>query len=376
MTPSSTTRSPLPTMLQAGTCALQQDKESYAQRSAANIENYIGTARVPIGLAGPVTVLGEHAQGSFHIPMATTEGTLVASTTRGMKVINACGGVKVRVVRNGGIQRAPVFEFKTIDDAFAFTQSVNADWSWLRPVMESTTSHGKLMDIRSWQMGRMVCVRMTMDPGDASGQNMVSIASQKGTEALLARFPTIRRFRMGGGLSGEKVPCSINALLGRGKGVTASISIPADVMHSITRADIADLPRLHQSYSNFALWAGNSNSHLSLTNTLTAMFIAAGQDVATLPESNSAQNILDYDAAQGVLHWDVHIPNVNAGTVGGGTSLPTQRECLEIMGCHGTGKVNKFVELCAVASLANEISFWGAMCAQEWISAHAGLRER
>jgi len=376
MTHPSVSQSALPTMLLAGTCVLQQDKELYAQRSAANIENYIGTTRIPIGLAGPVTVLGEHAQGSFHIPMATTEGTLVASTTRGMKVINACGGVKVRVVRNGGIQRAPVFEFHTIDDAFAFTQSLNADWSWLRPIMESTTSHGKLMDIRCWQMGRMVCVRMTMDPGDASGQNMVSIASQKGTEALLERFSTIHRFRMGGGLSGEKVPCSINALLGRGKGVTASISIPAEVMRRITRADIADLPRLHQSYSNFALWAGNSNSHLSLTNTLTAMFIAAGQDVATLPESNSAQNILDYDAAQGVLHWDVHIPNVNAGTVGGGTGLPTQRECLEIMGCHGNGKVNKFVELCAVASLANEISFWGAMCAQEWISAHAGLRSR
>ena len=376
MTEASATPRALPTMLQAGTCALQQDKELYAQRSTANIENYIGTARIPIGLAGPVTVLGEHAQGDFHIPMATTEGTLVASTTRGMKVINACGGVKVRVVRNGGIQRAPVFQFNTIDDAFEFAQSINTDWSWLRPIMESTTSHGKLMDIRCWQMGRMVCVRMTMDPGDASGQNMVSISSQKGAEALLERFPTIYRFRMGGGLSGEKVPCSINSLLGRGKGVTASISIPAEVMRRITRADIADMPRLHQSYSNFALWAGNSNSHLSLTNTLAAMFIAAGQDVATLQESNSAQNILDYDAAQGVLHWDVHIPNINAGTVGGGTGLPTQRECLEIMGCHGSGKVNKFVELCAVASLANEISFWGAMCAQEWISAHAGLRSR
>ena len=131
-----------------------------------------------------------------------------------------------------------------------------------------------------------------------------------------------------------------------------------------------------RSYSNFALWSGNSNSHLSLPNALAAVFIAAGQDVATLPESTSAQNILDLDVANGVLHWDVHIPNINAGTVGGGTGLPTQRECLEIMGCHGSGKVNKFVELCAVASLANEISFWGAMCAQEWISAHAGLRSR
>ena len=293
-----------------------------------------------------------------------------------MKIINACGGVKVRVVRNGGIQRAPVFEFQSIDDAFAFAQSLNTEGSWLRPIMKSTTSHGKLMDIHCWQIGRMVCVRMTIDPGDASGQNMVSIAAQKGAEALVERFSTIRRFRMGGGLSGEKVPSSANTLLGRRKAVAASITIPAGIMHSITRADIADMQRLHQCYSNFALWSGKSNSHLSLTNTLTAMFIATDQDVATLPESATAQNILDYDAAQGVLHWDIPIPNVNAGTVGGGTGLPTQRECLDIMGCQGTGKVNKFVELCAVASLANEISFWGAMCAQEWISAHAGLRSR
>lgn len=363
-------------MLQAGACALQRDRELYEERSAANIENFIGTARIPIGLAGPVTVLGEHAQGDFHIPMATTEGTLVASTARGMKVINACGGVKVRVVRNGGIQRAPVFEFHSIDDAFEFAQSLNADASWLTPIMESTSSHGKLMDVRCWQMGRLVCVRMSMDPGDASGQNMVSIASQKGVEALLEKFPSIVRFRMGGGLSGEKVAASANVLLGRGKAVTASISIPAEVMRRITRADIADLPRLYQSYANFALWAGNGNSHLALANTLSAMFIATGQDVATLPESGGAQNLLDYDSAQGVLHWDVHLPNVNAGTVGGGTGLPTQRECLELMGCYGSGKVNKFVELCAVASMANEISFWGAMCAQEWIGAHADLRAR
>ncbi len=93
----SDSRHATPAMLQSGNCALQQDKDLYAERVAANIENYIGTARIPIGLAGPVTVLGEHAQGSFHIPMATTEGTLVASTTRGMKVINACGGVTMAV---------------------------------------------------------------------------------------------------------------------------------------------------------------------------------------------------------------------------------------------------------------------------------------
>ena len=365
-----------PHQLTSGDTVLQAQKDVYAELALSNIENYIGTTRIPVGLAGPVEVRGDHAQGTFFIPMATTEGTLVASTARGMKVINESGGVDVKVVRNGGIQRAPVFEFQSINDAFEFTQAMNEDWSWLPPVMESTTSHGKVVDIRTWQLGRMACVRMTMDPGDASGQNMVSIAGQRGAEEIVKRFPSITRYRMGGGLSGEKVPSAVNTLLGRGKAVTASVTIDGEIMRRITRADIADIPMHQQNYSNFGMWCGNQNSHNSLANTIVAMFIACGQDVAATVECRGASNIFDYDRGSNALRWDVHIPNITAGTVGGGTGLPTQRECLELIGCAGSDKVDKFVELCAVAALANEISFWGALCAHEWIDAHASLKSR
>jgi hydroxymethylglutaryl-CoA reductase (NADPH) len=365
-----------PETLNSGSTLLQADKELYEQASASNIENYIGTVRIPVGLAGPVEVLGQHARGTFFIPMATTEGTLVASTSRGMKVINASGGVKVKVVNNGGVQRAPVFEFDTIEDAEAFCAEINNDWSWLQASIEASTSHGKLTDISAWQLGRVVCVRITMDPGDASGQNMVSVAAQNGTTKIIEKFSTIRRHRMGGGLSGEKVSSSVNTLLGRGRSVVASVSIPGAVMRDITRADIAALPRHQELYSNFAMWGGHPPANNSIINTLTAMYIAAGQDVATTIESRLANNILDYDADADVLHWDVHVPTLSVGTVGGGTGLPTQRECLELMGCQGSGKVDKFAELCAVAALANEISFWGAICSHEWIDAHASLKSR
>lgn len=365
-----------PEQLASGSTVLQDGNAIYEERSASNIENFVGTTRVPVGLAGPVVVHGDQAKGTFYIPMATTEGTLVASTSRGMKVMNECGGVRVKVVRNGGIQRAPVFEFDTIDDALEFTQSINDDWSWLVPIMESTTSHGKVIDIHAWQLGRIVCVRMTMDPGDASGQNMVSISGQRGTEAILKRYPSIVHSRMGGGISGEKVPSSIGTLLGRGKTVTASITIDGDVMRRITRADIAEIPRHQQNVSNFAMLASSQASHNSLANTLVAMYIACGQDVAAAVESRWAYNHLEHDAEKGTLRWDLHIPTITAGTVGGGTGLPTQRECLELIDCYGAGKVDKFVELCAVAALANEISFWGALCASEWIDAHASLKSR
>lgn len=365
-----------PDRLEAGDTVLQAQKDLYEQASVSNIENYVGTARIPVGLAGPVEVHGENARGTFFIPMATTEGTLVASTSRGMKVINESGGVRTRVVHNGGVQRAPVFEFDTAGDAQAFCEALNGDWTWLRPAVEASTSHGKLTDVSAWQLGRVVCVRITMDSGDASGQNMVSVAAQNGTREIARRFGTIRRFRMGGGLSGEKVTSSINALLGRGRSVVASVSIPGAVMKRITRADIAELPGHQQLYSNFAMWGGHPAANNSIINTLTAMYIAAGQDVATTIESRLASNVLDYDAADDVLHWDVHVPTLSVGTVGGGTGLPTQMECLDLIGCRGPGKVNKFAELCAVAALANEISFWGAICAHEWIDAHANLKSR
>ncbi|MFK8019555.1 MAG: hypothetical protein AB8B86_07295 [Pseudomonadales bacterium] len=359
----------------AGT-VLQREEGLYREAAKSNIENFVGTARIPVGLAGPVHVRGDAAQGEFYIPFATTEGTLVASTSRGMKVINESGGARVRVISNGGIQRAPVFEFENFDDAVAFTDSMNAGWAWLVPVLEETTSHGKVMDVHCWQLGSKVCMRVTMDTGDASGQNMVSIATANGVKAVLAKHPEITGHLMAGGMSGEKVASHMNALMGRGKNVIVSVDIPSDVMKKITRADIRDIPRLHRSYADFSLLAGNHNSHCSHVNALTAIYIATGQDPATLPESAFAQNSLELNAEGNSLRWEVHIPNVNAGTVGGGTNLPTQRECLEIMECDGSGKVNKFVELCAVASLANEISFWGSVCAQEWVKAHADLKKK
>lgn len=365
-----------PEQLAGNDTVLQSQQEIYQELSVSNIENYVGTTRIPVGLAGPVKVLGDHAKGTFFIPMATTEGTLVASTARGMKIMNESGGVRVKVVRNGGIQRAPVFEFDNIDDAYDFTQAINDDWSWIVPVMESTTAHGKVMSIQAWQLGRMVCLRMTMDSGDASGQNMVSISAQVGVDAIVKRYPSITRYRMGGGISGEKTPSSVNTLLGRGKAVTASVTIDGEVMRRITRAEIADIPMHQQNVSNFAMWGGGQGSHNSIANTLVAMYIACGQDVAATVECRWANNIFEYDRDNDSLRWDVHIPNITAGTVGGGTGLPTQRECLELIDCHGSGKVDKFVELCAVAALANEISFWGALCAQEWIDAHASLKSR
>lgn len=354
---------------------LRRDAALYEQPSRRNIERYVGTARVPVGLAGPLTIHGEHARGVFHVPMATTEGALVASTCRGMKVLTESGGVHVRVMRHGTIQRAPVFQLPDVGAAVRFAAAL-ADWAFLIPVVAGETKHGTLDDVRCFVTGRHVHVRISLRPGDAAGQNMVSIAAAACVREIAARHEGIERVWMEGGFSGEKVASGLTSALGRGRGAVASASIPADVLTRITRARAADLPMFLQVNSNASLWGGSRNNHASLINILPALYIATGQDVASVGESSVAQNTVEYIERDGILKWEVACPNLVLGTVGGGTGLPTQRECLEILGCAGPGNADKLAEICAATALANEISFLSAICANEWVSAHAALRHR
>jgi hydroxymethylglutaryl-CoA reductase (NADPH) len=355
---------------------LSENAENFKSRVRKNIESFIGFAKVPVGLAGPLLIRGEHASGEFWVPLATTEGTLVASTTRGMKVIHRSGGVEARVFRHGGIQRAPVLVFPTLDRAIAVASELQADWRWLCSVAETTTKHGRLVNVETFVFGRMVHVRCTMDSADAAGQNMVSVAVSRCIEVLVERYPDIERVWLEGGYSGEKVPSHLNMLMGRGRGVMASTKIPAAILEDITRAKATDIVELFMIYANSSLVTGTKNSHASLINILPAIYIATGQDVASVPESCMAQNVVKWHEQEQLLEWQVVCPNIVAGTVGGGTGLMTQRECLEMMGCYGDGKLDKFVEICAATALANEVSFWSAIAAQEWVRAHESLKKR
>lgn len=354
---------------------LSEGRAAYEPLILRNTENYVGLARVPIGLAGPLEIHGEHVDGIVHVPMATTEGTLVASTCRGMKVLRASGGAHTRVVREGVIQRAPVFELDTVADAVRLANTLSEAHSWLSECVAQTTRHGHLAEVRAIVLGRDVHLRLSMRSGDAAGQNMVSVAAARCVDAIMARHgSSIRRVWLEGGFGGEKVPSALNRLLGRGWSVAASATIPGEVLRTGTRAEPDALVKFHQVYTNAALQAGQSNSHASLINVLPAIYIATGQDVASVPESCMAHNAMQYDPDSDVLRWEVHCPNLVLGTVGGGTHLPTQRACLAMLGCEGAGRAGALAEICAATALANEISFWSAICAREWVAAHAKAR--
>ena len=338
------------------------------QVTRGNIENFTGVAQVPIGFAGPLKVNGEHAQGEFLIPLATAEGTLVASYNRGIKVINLSGGVKCTVV-DDAMQRAPVFVFDSAREARDFRRWVNDNMDAIRHEAESTSSIAKLTYIDIFMANKFAFLRFNYSTGDAAGQNMVGRATFAACSWILEHVDTVERFYLESNLATDKKASQVNIMRTRGKRVIAEVTIPRDVLEQNMRVRPEALT-YHYGVANVgAILSGANNNGLHSANAITAMFIATGQDVANVSESSAGIFYCEI-APDGDLYMSITIPSLIVATYGGGTALPTQRECLEVMGCVGRGKVRKFAEIIAGVVLAGEISLGSAISALDWVSSH------
>ncbi len=333
-----------------------------------NIENFTGVAQIPIGFAGPLRINGEHAQGDFIIPMATTEGTLVASYNRGMKVLNLCGGVKVSVVADM-MQRAPVFVFADARQARDFVQWVNENIEKIREEAEATSNVAKLVYIDPYLSNKFAYLRFNFTTGDAAGQNMVGRATFGACSWILDNYAGIQHFYLESNLATDKKASQVNIMRTRGKRVTAEAVIKRDVLIQHMRVEPESLT-YHGGIANIgAILSGANNNGAHSANAITAIFIATGQDVANVSES-SAGIIYGELTPEKDLYLSITIPSLIVATYGGGTALPTQRECLELLGCSGKGKVNKLAEIVAGAVLAGEISLAAAISSSDWVSSH------
>ncbi len=336
-----------------------------------NIENFTGVAQVPLGLAGPLRILGEHAQGDFYIPMATTEGTLVASYNRGMRVLTESGGVKATVVKQS-MQRSPVFERKDALEARRLSEWIDAQRDGIRHAAESTTSAGKLIEIGRYIVGRLLYLRFNYTTGDAAGQNMVSKATLAACQWIQANHPDHPHFILSGNIDTDKKHSQMNTIETRGRRVVAEATVSNDVLQHVMGVDAASLFHVRQISQVGAFMAGSSNNGAHSANGLTALFIATGQDVANVAESQAAivyAQLLD----DGDYYWSITIPSLVVATYGGGTGLATQRECLDLIGCYGAGRINKLAEICAATVLAGEISLSSAIVRGDWVSSHDRL---
>lgn len=336
--------------------------------TAGNIENFMGVAQVPIGLAGPLLVHGEHAQGEFYVPMATSEGTLVASYNRGMRLLRKAGGVKVTVV-DDAMQRAPVFVFEDARAAREFGKWLVANFEAVKTAAEGSTRVGRLRNIEQYQAARMLHCRFNFTTGDAAGQNMVGKATYVACEWIKQHYPGIQKYLLSGGMDTDKKHSQLNTLHSRGKRVIAEATIPRELMLEEMGLATETLMSMRLVGQQGVFMAGAVNNGLHSANGITAVFIATGQDVANVAESSSIISYAELDE-QSNYYVGLTIPSLICASYGGGTALPSQRECLELLGCCGAGKALKLAELIAATVLCGEFSLAAAIVAGDWVSSH------
>lgn len=335
-----------------------------------NVEHFTGVAQVPIGFAGPLLVHGEHAEGDFYVPLATTEGTLVASYNRGMKALRASGGITTTVCSDA-MQRAPVFIFNNAREARDFGNWVKQPeiYEQIREIAEWTTKVGKLKSIEHYIANRFLYLRFNYSTGDAAGQNMVGKATFAACEWIKQAYPGIQHYYLESNFATDKKGSQINVIRTRGKRVTAEATVKREVLETLMNTSTDPLLFHHHiaNVGGFISHVNNNGAHSA--NGITAIFIATGQDVANVAES-SAGIFYAEKTEEGDLYMSITIPSLIVGTYGGGTGLPTQRECLESIGCYGQGKVLKFAEIVAATVLAGELSLASAISSLDWVSSH------
>ena len=338
--------------------------------ASKNVENMIGTTQIPLGYAGPVRIAGEYADGEFLVPLATTEGALIASISRGMSVINSSGGARSMVCADA-MTRAPVLRVRGIEHSKQVMGWIDSHRAEIDQAVAGTTSHGKLVRIDMYPDGMSLFLRFAFETGDAMGMNMATIASEAVCR-LIEKETGAVMISVSGNMCSDKKPAAINMINGRGKTVVAEALIPKATVEQrlhTTSAAVQEINyRKNLLGSNLAGTLG-ANAHAA--NMVAALYIATGQDPAQVV--GASMSVTTCEDVDGDLYIAVRMPAVEVGTVGGGTRLPCQREALSMIGCLGGGKARKLAEIVAVTVLAGELSTLAAQAAGQLGSAHAAL---
>lgn len=351
---------------------LDPQTRAHMARYAKNIENFIGTVKLPVGLAGPLRVNGLFAQGDYVLPLATSEAALVASYNRGAQLITKAGGCTA-VLLNQGVSRAPGFAFKNMEQAGKFVMWAVTQQDTFKQIAEGTTSHGKLIDMRITVEGNHVYLNFEYFTGDASGQNMVTIATDSICAYIIDNTPIKPDYHfVEANLSGDKKASAQSFLSVRGKKVSAEVHIDAELVRRMLHTTAEQMVNYWRMSAMGGVLSGTLGVQGHYANGLAALYIACGQDAACVAES--AVGVTRFEVTEGGgLYAAVSLPNLMLGTVGGGTGLPSQRACLEIMRLAGPGHAQALAEVCAGMALAGELSIIGALAAGHFTRAHQNL---
>jgi hydroxymethylglutaryl-CoA reductase (NADPH) len=340
------------------------------EQLAGSIEGFIGFARVPLGVAGPLRIAGSAARGDFFVPFATSEGTLVASFQHAFNAMNR-GGAVAALCGDEQVGRAPCFEFASLAQAGAFARWLPTRFASFQQTAQTTSRYCRLRAMNASVIGNTVYVLFEFSTGDAAGQNMVTLSTQAICERLLGEAPHApRAWIIESMLSGDKRATPMAFRSARGRNVSAEIVLPAKTVERYWRTDAANMERAWRQAVHGSVQTGAVGLQGNVANALAAIFIACGQDVACVAEATTALARFERTQA-GEIYASITLPNLIVGTVGGGTYLPTASECLAMLGCAGSGHASKFAEICASVALAGEIAIVGAMSSGQFAGAHA-----
>ncbi|KAI9298768.1 hypothetical protein K502DRAFT_322594 [Neoconidiobolus thromboides FSU 785] len=338
-------------------------------------ENVVGYMPLPVGIAGPINVDGV----SYHVPMATTEGCLVASTSRGCKAINLGGGATT-VLSQDGITRGPCVEFPSLTEAFECKDYIESEegYNHVKQAFDSTSRFARLQRIKAALAGRLLFIRFATSTGDAMGMNMVSKGSEKALAALQERFPAMQIISISGNYCTDKKPAAINWIEGRGKSVVAEAVIPKNVVEKVLKTTVSALVELNISKnlvgSAMAGSVGGFSAHAA--NMLTAVFLATGQDPAQNVESSNCITLMKAVNQGQDLLISCSMPSIEVGTIGGGTQLPAQAACLDLLGVRGAhpqepgANARRLARVICAAVMAGELSLMSALAAGHLVQSH------
>lgn len=346
------------------------------RKLVSNVEAFIGSVEIPVGLSGPLLVKGVHADGLYYAPLATSEGALVASATRGATALSRSGGVIARVLGQR-MMRVPLFGFDNMENALFFGEWIEDQFAELAAEVRKYSNFAQLVSVSAQVMGRDVHVHFVYETGDAAGQNMTTTCTWQACQWVLKtikRFDGLHvsNFMIEANLSNDKKVTYQTFIKGRGVRVIAEAILRDDICQKILKVTAPQLVKAYQNVLAGAVAAGMVGVNVNVANIVAAMFTALGQDIACVHESALGQLHMEL-TEDGHAYCSMTMPSLVIGTVGGGTNLPQQRECLELLDCAGPGNAHKLGEIIVGYCLALDISTLSAIAADQFARAHEKL---
>lgn len=349
----------------------------YTQVKGANCENVVGYLTMPVGVVGPLRLDGL----DYTVPMATTEGALVASTNRGARAISLSGGAQSAVLRNG-MTRAPALRMTSAMQAAELKAwcEQGENLALLRDAFASTSRFGRLQSLDVHVAGRNAFMRFRCASGDAMGMNMVSKGVEAAMVEVLDRFAGCSLLTLSGNVCVDKKPSALNWIEGRGKSVVVESTLTGDVVERVLKTSVADLCEVNISKNlvgtAVAGSIGGNNAHAS--NIVSAVFLATGQDPAQNVESSTCMTLFEPANGGKDVHVSCTMPSIEVGTIGGGTTLPAQAAGLDMLGLRGAAdtpgaNAERLAQVIAGTVLCGEVSLMSALASGHLVSSHMRL---